>query len=402
MSDQALYKLEPMKLRIYKVLTIFIFSIISLPTCLSQEIITSSMTGDYEIVEISDDLSRDISNLLDVDRLTSQYFDILGKEGIVKLNIGLLETSINKNTGLVNSKLDLKVIKILGGYNSRSERRYIGLEGTYGNINVIMELDFEPGMGAITGTVGVEPNDTVYKIIVKNKANNEILIELDGNTGQSSSNLEPNWVINKQNIPNYKDFITAFVKKNRNNLKFTNAKLKNTYVILNYHPTVGILFHASVEFFDVGSSETSQSFVFMAYQKRDQNNMSKNIDDWIISEELGSFGKSQNIDFIPSIIGEVILIKDMDCRQDSCEEYYKFIKFNKKKSSNSTYYEPEIIISKEFYYNYTNESFEFSAKMDGNHILCTEKYFEVDGNFKKTKQKKIITYKIDFYGNIYD
>jgi len=158
-----------------------------------QSLITSSITSGYGFVEISDELSSSVSSLIGDKIIQSKFFKIIGKNGTIKLNYTVLETRLNANTGMVEGGLNLKVIKVFAGHNSNSNRRYVGFSGTYGAIDVRMEVDFEPSLSAITGSVATIPADTEYRIIITSTVKNKVLFDYSGHSDKGSNVSSEIW-----------------------------------------------------------------------------------------------------------------------------------------------------------------------------------------------------------------
>jgi len=143
-----------------------------------QSLSTSSIAIDYEVVEGFDEIYSEISSLIGNKVIKSKFFRINGNDAIVELNYAGLESRLNTTTGVNGEDLKLKITKVFS-----SEKKFIEFEGTYGAIDVGMEIDF------VTGLTTTIPHNTKYRVIISNIGNNNVLFDYTGHSdGYSPKN----------------------------------------------------------------------------------------------------------------------------------------------------------------------------------------------------------------------
>jgi hypothetical protein len=77
---------------------------------------------------------------------------------------------LNENEASVS--INVILFNIVGGYMGNENRNYVGVEGNLGPYKIRLELDFEPGMSAITSSTVGDPEyiaDTPYTLTITNK-----------------------------------------------------------------------------------------------------------------------------------------------------------------------------------------------------------------------------------------
>ncbi|WP_445381228.1 hypothetical protein [Robiginitalea sp. IMCC43444] len=363
----------------------------------SQSIITSGITSNYEIVQSSASFKTQISQLFPAG-YSSELFKILEKSGEISFNYGMLSAKLNPNEDLTNISLDLKVVEVYGGL--KGSNRFIGLSGNFGAVDIEVEIEFDPGLQAITGSTVAFPENQKFSLKVFNRVNKRLIYQVEG--GGDVTDAKPiKWVNNSRSIPSSLKLSDKFFEQNRNLYQGNpgNIHLLESYIQLNYPPQFGMLLIVEAEFPQEVQGGINQRFQFYAYQKKNLDNFSTNIEDWVISTPMSDLGKYSNSTFYPSREGDLLLTYSQDGQRGSWTKVFTIWKFNLIKESG--WIIPEAIYSKEFNADMKYDvTFEILAS--NRNIKCIETHYSFEDYSRSIKNSKsrIIQYFLDYNGTL--
>jgi len=151
-----------------------------------QNLITgSTTTGAYFINNPIPQIM--LYDLVGSNEVNLQFVKLNGPLNSISIDVKGISTEFNLDTGGGDITADLQVFKlIVAAEGDENSRHFVGIEGSIGNHEVKFELDFEPGMSAITtGMVNSNIGNTPYKLIISDLTTNQTRVF--ENTGTSSN-----------------------------------------------------------------------------------------------------------------------------------------------------------------------------------------------------------------------
>jgi hypothetical protein len=140
----------------------------------SQGPITGDTTLGTELITLVPKSTVTIENLIGKKMIDFKFVTLDGKNNQVKIDVPYLITEFDFDTGAIDLAIDLEIFTIIGGCESPDGRHWIGIEGSIAGQIIRIELDFSPGMGAITGSVPFVDPSTIKETPIKIKLINEI------------------------------------------------------------------------------------------------------------------------------------------------------------------------------------------------------------------------------------
>lgn len=156
---------------IFKILIILSCQFFLAPTAsFSQDLITGSTTWGSEI-SVTPEGEVTISDLIGSRKIEFGPIVLDGKKNRVKLDLPAISTAIDANTGGGSIEADLRVFRLHVASEGQDRRHWVGVSGTLGTTSVRIELDFTPGMAAITGSTARSVEDTPFKIVIYDETN---------------------------------------------------------------------------------------------------------------------------------------------------------------------------------------------------------------------------------------
>ncbi|MBL7148966.1 MAG: hypothetical protein ISS80_02730 [Candidatus Cloacimonetes bacterium] len=152
------------------IIILFIFLISSLSY--AQNMITGSTTLGTEITLIPE-YSVSVSDIVGRKKVGFGLITLDGKKNKIKVDVGTIASELDLDTGGGNLTANLRIVKIIVASEGYNSRHWIGIEGSIGPYSVRLELDFEPGMSAITGSTARDVTETPYTLRLINKTNDK-------------------------------------------------------------------------------------------------------------------------------------------------------------------------------------------------------------------------------------
>jgi len=143
---------------------------LSFPTAsYSQDLITGSTTWGTEI-SVTPEGEVTIGDLIGSRKIEFGPIVLNGKKNRVELDLPAISTAIDANTGGGSIEADLKVFRLHVASEGQNRRHWVGVSGRLGSTSVRIELDFSPGMAAITGSAARSVGDTPFRIVVTDES----------------------------------------------------------------------------------------------------------------------------------------------------------------------------------------------------------------------------------------
>lgn len=152
------------------IVLLFIFLISSLSY--AQNMITGSTTWGTEITLIPE-YSVSVSDIVGRKKVGFGLITLDGKKNRIKVDVGTIASELDLDTGGGNLTANLRIVKIIVASEGYDSRHWVAIEGSLGPYSVRLELDFEPGMSAITGSTASDVTETPYTLRLINKSSNE-------------------------------------------------------------------------------------------------------------------------------------------------------------------------------------------------------------------------------------
>ncbi len=137
---------------------------------ISQNLITGSTTWGSE-VSVKPEEGVTVGDLIGSRRIEFGPMVLDGKKNCVKLDVSAFSATIDADSGAGSVEADLRVFKLQVASEGQDRRHWVGVSGTLGPRSVRIELDFSPGMAAITGTAARSSSDTPYRIVITDDLN---------------------------------------------------------------------------------------------------------------------------------------------------------------------------------------------------------------------------------------
>jgi hypothetical protein len=149
---------------------------------LPQNLITGSTTWGT-VLNLTSTRPVQLKQLIGNNKVSFGAMTLDGKENKVSLDVKAvsLEVDLNKGTGELTA--DLAIVQVFVGSERSDGLNFVGLQGKLGRIRIRIELDFRPGMGAITGTTaGTNVPDTPFRIKIYDDPSGSLLKTISGSS----------------------------------------------------------------------------------------------------------------------------------------------------------------------------------------------------------------------------
>ena len=145
---------------------IFIFAIVIMIGSISsfaQTLITGATTLGTNIVLVPES-TISISDLVGSNKINFGLVTLDGRKNQLELDLAAISSEMNLETGGGNIKTDFRILQLVVASEGYDSRHWVGIEGSIGQYRLGIELDFVPGMSAITGSAASAVTNTPYTL----------------------------------------------------------------------------------------------------------------------------------------------------------------------------------------------------------------------------------------------
>ena len=173
--------------------------LISISTLLNaQGLITGSTTWGTVIVPVPAQ-AVPLSDLIGNREVDFSFITLDAINNEIDIGIDDLGVSakLNLNTGGGQITANLHIFEVFVGSQGLNTRNFVGVQGTILGHNIRLELDFEPGMKAITGSTAGSASyykNPEFNLIITNEDNNESFV-ITGSNVSVQSNISLGFII---------------------------------------------------------------------------------------------------------------------------------------------------------------------------------------------------------------